>query len=177
MYHGRRNGSRQDHAVRSHPLDPPKAISSSGETYHRKGHYCLSRQSGQELAERTECVNFPQLVGYADRNLPKINGLARGLSDTLPSMGRERKNSSSPTFDDGVLPLGVESRNLVSSYFFFEINELASDPSLVMIVSYETLRNLATELNGCKIGLLLCDEGHRLKNSGMSYFHFSSPFV
>lgn len=37
-----------------------------------------------------------------------------------------------------------------------------------MIVSYETLRNLATELNGCKIGLLLCDEGHRLKNSGLS---------
>jgi len=35
-----------------------------------------------------------------------------------------------------------------------------------MIVSYETLRNLAAELNGCQIGLLLCDEGHRLKNSG-----------
>jgi DNA repair and recombination RAD54-like protein len=39
-------------------------------------------------------------------------------------------------------------------------------PLSVMIVSYETLRNLASELNGCQIGLLLCDEGHRLKNSG-----------
>lgn len=35
----------------------------------------------------------------------------------------------------------------------------------VMIVSYETLRTLTVYLNGCQIGLLLCDEGHRLKNS------------
>ncbi|KAI0306483.1 DNA repair protein, SNF2 family [Multifurca ochricompacta] len=35
----------------------------------------------------------------------------------------------------------------------------------VMIVSYETLRTLTTHLANCKIGLLLCDEGHRLKNS------------
>lgn len=35
-----------------------------------------------------------------------------------------------------------------------------------MIVSYETLRTLSTHLAQCSIGLLLCDEGHRLKNSG-----------
>ncbi|KAJ3869935.1 DNA repair protein, SNF2 family [Lentinula novae-zelandiae] len=35
----------------------------------------------------------------------------------------------------------------------------------VMIVSYETLRTLTVYLANCKIGLLLCDEGHRLKNS------------
>jgi DNA repair and recombination RAD54-like protein len=34
----------------------------------------------------------------------------------------------------------------------------------VMIVSYETLRTLTTELANCEIGLLVCDEGHRLKN-------------
>ena len=37
-----------------------------------------------------------------------------------------------------------------------------------MIVSYETLRNLTTYIANCEIGLLLCDEGHRLKNSGES---------
>jgi DNA repair and recombination protein RAD54 and RAD54-like protein len=37
-------------------------------------------------------------------------------------------------------------------------------PVLVMIVSYETLRTLSTELANCEIGLLVCDEGHRLKN-------------
>lgn len=36
----------------------------------------------------------------------------------------------------------------------------------VMIVSYETLRTLQDELAGCPIGLLLADEGHRLKNAG-----------
>ncbi|KAL1744194.1 P-loop containing nucleoside triphosphate hydrolase protein [Schizophyllum fasciatum] len=35
----------------------------------------------------------------------------------------------------------------------------------VMIVSYETLRSLGDYLANCSIGLLLCDEGHRLKNS------------
>ncbi|EIW85115.1 DNA repair protein, SNF2 family [Coniophora puteana RWD-64-598 SS2] len=35
----------------------------------------------------------------------------------------------------------------------------------VMIVSYETLRTLTAHLASCSIGLLLCDEGHRLKNS------------
>lgn len=34
-----------------------------------------------------------------------------------------------------------------------------------MIVSYETLRTLTQHLAGATIGLLLCDEGHRLKNS------------
>ena len=46
-----------------------------------------------------------------------------------------------------------------------------------MIVSYETLRNLTVHLNNCKIGLLLCDEGHRLKNSGMLSLGFSRVFV
>ncbi|CAK5277650.1 unnamed protein product [Mycena citricolor] len=35
----------------------------------------------------------------------------------------------------------------------------------VMIVSYESLRNLTVHLTNCNIGLLLCDEGHRLKNA------------
>ncbi|KAM6500450.1 DNA repair protein, SNF2 family [Amanita muscaria] len=35
----------------------------------------------------------------------------------------------------------------------------------VMIVSYETLRTLTVYLTNCSVGLLLCDEGHRLKNS------------
>ena len=34
-----------------------------------------------------------------------------------------------------------------------------------MIVSYETLRTLTTYISNATIGLLLCDEGHRLKNS------------
>lgn len=40
----------------------------------------------------------------------------------------------------------------------------------VIIVSYETLRLYAEELKNCKIGLMLCDEGHRLKNGDSQTF-------
>ncbi|KAF9053805.1 hypothetical protein BDZ89DRAFT_939214 [Hymenopellis radicata] len=40
----------------------------------------------------------------------------------------------------------------------------------VMIVSYETLRTLKANLANCTIGLLLCDEGHRLKNGESQTF-------
>ncbi|KAJ9107838.1 hypothetical protein QFC19_002744 [Naganishia cerealis] len=40
----------------------------------------------------------------------------------------------------------------------------------VMVVSYETLRTLQEELEGCPVGLLLADEGHRLKNSDSQTF-------
>jgi DNA repair and recombination RAD54-like protein len=49
------------------------------------------------------------------------------------------------------------------------VRSLARDAyHAVMIVSYETLRTLQDELAKCPIGLLLADEGHRLKNSGES---------
>lgn len=40
----------------------------------------------------------------------------------------------------------------------------------VIIVSYETLRLNVEELKNTKIGLLFCDEGHRLKNSDSNTF-------
>nr|GAT53261.1 SNF2 family domain-containing protein [Mycena chlorophos] len=40
----------------------------------------------------------------------------------------------------------------------------------VMIVSYETLRNLTPFLGNCTVGLLLADEGHRLKNPDSQTF-------
>ncbi|KAK8057316.1 DNA repair protein rhp54 [Apiospora saccharicola] len=40
----------------------------------------------------------------------------------------------------------------------------------VIIVSYETLRLNCEELKNCQIGLMLCDEGHRLKNGDSQTF-------
>ena len=40
----------------------------------------------------------------------------------------------------------------------------------VLIVSYETLRLYVQELSGTPIGLMLCDEGHRLKNDESQTF-------
>jgi DNA repair and recombination RAD54-like protein len=39
----------------------------------------------------------------------------------------------------------------------------------VVIVSYEKLRDLTEHLGQTEIGLLLADEGHRLKNSSERY--------
>ncbi|KAK3689966.1 recombinational repair protein [Podospora appendiculata] len=41
----------------------------------------------------------------------------------------------------------------------------------VIIVSYETLRLNVEELKNCSIGLMLCDEGHRLKNGDSQTFN------
>ncbi|RUP50247.1 DNA repair and recombination protein RAD54 [Jimgerdemannia flammicorona] len=40
----------------------------------------------------------------------------------------------------------------------------------VLIISYETLRTHVLLLQNCPVGLLLCDEGHRLKNSNSLTF-------
>lgn len=40
----------------------------------------------------------------------------------------------------------------------------------VLIISYESLRDLSKVLKASPIGLLLCDEGHRLKNSSSQLF-------
>lgn len=48
----------------------------------------------------------------------------------------------------------------------------------VMIVSYETLRGtLVEELGNAPVGLLLCDEGHRLKNAGEPFAPPPSPWT
>ncbi|KAJ7632714.1 DNA repair protein, SNF2 family [Roridomyces roridus] len=47
----------------------------------------------------------------------------------------------------------------------------------VMIVSYETLRTLSAHLANCSIGLLLCDEGHRLKNSDSLTFQSLNSLI
>lgn len=40
----------------------------------------------------------------------------------------------------------------------------------ILIISYESLRAYSKYLKKSPIGLLLCDEGHRLKNSGSLLF-------
>lgn len=46
----------------------------------------------------------------------------------------------------------------------FMASQSARTGSPVLIISYETFRNYSKILNESEVGLLLCDEGHRLKN-------------
>jgi DNA repair and recombination RAD54-like protein len=47
----------------------------------------------------------------------------------------------------------------------------------VLIVSYETLRQNVTSLHGGHIGLIIADEGHRLKNTDSQLYKAMSNFV
>lgn len=73
----------------------------------------------------------------------------------------------------------AKGRNVTQPGLFLSLDAFAthdtlSDYNEVMIVSYETLRTLSAHLASCSIGLLLCDEGHRLKNSGLCPLLYST---
>lgn len=52
----------------------------------------------------------------------------------------------------------------IESLKFFMANQNARTGAPVLIISYETFRMYAEILNASPVGLVLCDEGHRLKN-------------
>lgn len=69
---------------------------------------------------------------------------------------------------DAVTPFAIDGKatkaELTSQLRQWAISSGRSVTRPVLIVSYETLRLNCVELADTKIGLLLCDEGHRLKN-------------
>lgn len=50
-----------------------------------------------------------------------------------------------------------------SELFMFQQGRRVMNP--VLIISYETFRSHADILNKSEIGIVICDEGHRLKNA------------
>ncbi|KDR81689.1 hypothetical protein GALMADRAFT_239813 [Galerina marginata CBS 339.88] len=70
---------------------------------------------------------------------------------------------------DAISPLAVDGKgtkaNLLEAVARWVAARGRNVTQPVMIVSYETLRTLTAYIANCEIGLLLCDEGHRLKNS------------
>jgi DNA repair and recombination protein RAD54 and RAD54-like protein len=89
--------------------------------------------------------------------------------DALNPLAVDGKGGKSELLEKVALWVAARGRNIAqpgtfSSYRSCELPLIV--PTQVMIVSYETLRTLSVYLAQCSIGLLLCDEGHRLKNSG-----------
>lgn len=70
---------------------------------------------------------------------------------------------------DAVTPFAIDGKaskeELIQQLRQWSIASGRSVTRPVIIVSYETLRLYCDELKNTQIGLLLCDEGHRLKNS------------
>jgi DNA repair and recombination protein RAD54 and RAD54-like protein len=70
---------------------------------------------------------------------------------------------------DAITPFAIDGKaskeELIQQLRQWAISSGRSVTRPVIIVSYETLRMYCDELKHTQIGLLLCDEGHRLKNS------------
>ncbi|PSR92321.1 P-loop containing nucleoside triphosphate hydrolase protein [Coniella lustricola] len=75
---------------------------------------------------------------------------------------------------DAVTPFAIDGKatkeELIRQLRQWAISSGRAVTRPVIIVSYETLRLYVDELKNCKIGLMLCDEGHRLKNGDSQTF-------
>ncbi|KAK4146649.1 P-loop containing nucleoside triphosphate hydrolase protein [Dichotomopilus funicola] len=76
---------------------------------------------------------------------------------------------------DATTPFAIDPRKTPKEEITRQIRQwaIATGRSItrpVLIVSYETLRSYVEELKNTQIGLMLCDEGHRLKNEDSQTF-------
>lgn len=111
------------------------------------------------LRQRAQLMNLVKWLGEGAINPLVVDGKG-GKEALIPAVRRWVKSTGRGVTLPGKLTRSGDLRYPADS--------------LVMIVSYETLRTLQDELAGAPIGLLLADEGHRLKNAGELVFHSAS---
>lgn len=93
------------------------------------------------------------------------------------SLVRNWANEIVKWLGEGILtPLAVDGKNLKSSDLGMALQQwsVASGRNIVrpvLIISYETLRRNVDKLAGTEVGLILADEGHRLKNGDSLTFN------
>lgn len=107
-----------------------------------------------------------QCVHTDPSNAKQSSGSVKAFSTHWQSMARCLLPTQLKPFVNGARPRA----NRLSLQVQHEIDATPSSEAdtascAVIIVSYEKLRMLQDELGTAEIGLLLADEGHRLKNS------------
>ncbi|XP_075228999.1 DNA repair and recombination protein RAD54-like okr isoform X2 [Lycorma delicatula] len=135
----------------------------------------LVRQALHDPSEPSALILYtpPQISEHEKLKLPKDKQLVHVVVDPLLSnvlRPHQRENWCNeikkwlgsrvdPMSIDGGGKEKVESsiRSFMQSYARRPINP-------VMVISYETFRNYANILQSSEVGLVICDEGHRLKN-------------
>ncbi|SCU81942.1 LAFA_0C08108g1_1 [Lachancea sp. 'fantastica'] len=112
--------------------------------------WTLLRQGpqGKRTTEKCIIVCPSSLVNNWANEL--VKWLGKGICPALPIDGRKSSLNNGTVADAVRLWASAQGRNVVKP---------------VLIISYETLRRNVTFLRNANVGLLLADEGHRLKNA------------
>lgn len=184
LHHGRRDGSRKDGESRSCRSAPVLAqvIDSLGTIPDGSQLQCITllwthlRQSllpNKQLIDKVIVVCPASLVRNWANELVKwlgegaTNPLALDDKTNMADSVRQVRQWCSTKGKQVVTP------SKLSSLCYLILSEPGESPltksaGLVLIASYERLRNLVAEIGETEVGLLLADEGHRLKNYSTS---------
>lgn len=135
-------------------VDAPQAVVASQQALHRQGHRRVPFLARAQLGQRARCV--ASLRKRAPASLADSS-----ISTTVKWLG---EGAVSPLAIDGKM----DNATLVKAVRQWCSTKGKGVVTPIVIVSYEKLRLLTDEIGTTEIGLLLADEGHRLKNSGAS---------
>lgn len=134
-------------------VDSSQAVARAQQALDRQGHRRLPFVPRSQLGQRAECARLvfaPAAPKSDTRTSHTVKWLGEGAISPLAIDGKQSN---------------AEITSAIRQWCSSKGKQVVTP---VVIVSYERLRMLSDELGNTEIGLLLADEGHRLKNAGGS---------